>query len=492
MYCQQAPSTDTLPKRNFDYDFDAASLQDVHQKRHISAFGTPRVIRRTSHSATLPRRSLKKSSLYNVSCDKDAISRISSQTSVAPNSPNDGCATPRTSSHSSITSSKTVVSKEHLKRASPTHKSLSSASSGYNSLPRSACSSLRNAKASSASSRSSVKLKPSKSKDRPENSITFHVSAKSSTGFEGDGSSSSPQTETSATTMTTTINSGNKTKIFLQQHNTPTRSLITFENSVDDQSCEKPDIIIMNQPYSCKNESKENKKPARPTSLYAEQNNLLKSNKQSAKLLESQLRMKYPSTETIQLEEKSLETAGADKQNNNKSNNVNVLDDLSACKNTGLKNANLFGFSSENELNNAKNYLLNLNSNVDKINNLRNKNLLSNSKDEELKFRDSVNSEPASPHVEHSSINKFNDLKKSNELRIEKELESLNLDDARLKSYPDFPSLTDLSLRFTSLAAQSILKGVSYNSVDTLVEVNMAAEKKRNCEMSISTDLGVV
>lgn len=464
-------------------------MQDIHQKRHISTFGTPRIIRRSSHSATLPRRSLKKSSVYNSSCDKDAISRMSSQTSVVPNSPNDGCATPHTSSHSSITSSKTVVSKEHLKRASPTHKSLSSASSGYNSLPRSGCGSVRNPKASSTN-RSSVKLKSNKVKDsRPENSITFHVSAKSSTGFEGEGVNSSVKTETSATTMTTTINSGNKTKIFLQQHNTPTRSLITFENSVDEKNHEKPDILIKNQPYTCKNESKENKKPARPTSLYAEQNNLMKSNKQSSNLLETQLRMKYPSTETIQLEEKSF---GRDKQNNYQAT-VNVVDDLSTCKNnSGLKNANLFGFSSETELNNAKNYLLNHNSNLDKINNLRNKNLISNSNDmEDVKFRECVNnySGSACPNVE---VGKLNDLKKPSEVRIERELESLNLDDSRLKSYPDFPSLTDLSLRFTSLAAQSILKGVSYNSIDTLVEVNMAAEKKHNCEMSISTDLGVV
>lgn len=39
----------------------------------------------------------------------------------------------------------------------------------------------------------------------------------------------------------------------------------------------------------------------------------------------------------------------------------------------------------------------------------------------------------------------------------------------------NFPSLTDLSFNFTSLAAQKILQGVSLNSIDTLVELNMAA-----------------
>lgn len=44
----------------------------------------------------------------------------------------------------------------------------------------------------------------------------------------------------------------------------------------------------------------------------------------------------------------------------------------------------------------------------------------------------------------------------------------------------NFPSLTDLSFNFTSLAAQKILQGVSINSIDTLVELNMAQEKQQN------------
>lgn len=42
-----------------------------------------------------------------------------------------------------------------------------------------------------------------------------------------------------------------------------------------------------------------------------------------------------------------------------------------------------------------------------------------------------------------------------------------------------FPSLTDLSFNFTSLAAQKILQGVSLNSIDTLVELNMAQQEKQ-------------
>lgn len=68
----------------------------------------------------------------------------------------------------------------------------------------------------------------------------------------------------------------------------------------------------------------------------------------------------------------------------------------------------------------------------------------------------------------------------------------------------NFPSLTDLSFNFTSLAAQKILQGVSLNSIDTLVELNMAAaaaavntqqkEKQQNNQATTAacTDYGMV
>lgn len=53
-----------------------------------------------------------------------------------------------------------------------------------------------------------------------------------------------------------------------------------------------------------------------------------------------------------------------------------------------------------------------------------------------------------------------------------------------------FPSLTDLSFNFTSLAAQKILQGVSLNSIDTLVELNMAQqEKQQNIVSPASGDM---
>ncbi|KAK4299268.1 hypothetical protein Pmani_028443 [Petrolisthes manimaculis] len=56
-------------------------------------------------------------------------------------------------------------------------------------------------------------------------------------------------------------------------------------------------------------------------------------------------------------------------------------------------------------------------------------------------------------------------------------------------SLSTYPSLSDLNLTFTSLAAQKILAGGSVNSLDTLAEVNLAA-KKRNRTPVTNTDFG--
>lgn len=73
---------------------------------------------------------------------------------------------------------------------------------------------------------------------------------------------------------------------------------------------------------------------------------------------------------------------------------------------------------------------------------------------------------------------------------------SLSQDTKKDHDFYNFPSLSDLSFNFTSLAAQKILKGVSINSVDTLVELNMAAngsEKQNNRDVAaVCTDFGLV
>lgn len=62
--------------------------------------------------------------------------------------------------------------------------------------------------------------------------------------------------------------------------------------------------------------------------------------------------------------------------------------------------------------------------------------------------------------------------------------------------HSSFPSLSDLTVHFKSITAQKIMKGISINSIDTLVEVNMAAantEKQNNCDLvTIHTDFGML
>ncbi|XP_037088278.1 uncharacterized protein LOC119108797 [Pollicipes pollicipes] len=54
--------------------------------------------------------------------------------------------------------------------------------------------------------------------------------------------------------------------------------------------------------------------------------------------------------------------------------------------------------------------------------------------------------------------------------------------DASLRTYP---SLSSLNLNFQSLAAQRLVHGASVNSIDTLVEVNMAAERRRDGQTTL-------
>ena len=63
---------------------------------------------------------------------------------------------------------------------------------------------------------------------------------------------------------------------------------------------------------------------------------------------------------------------------------------------------------------------------------------------------------------------------------------------------PNYPSLSDLSINevganFKSLTAQKLMAGLSFNSIDTLIEVNAAAEARNKLNESTETvDFGVI
>lgn len=105
---------------------------------------------------------------------------------------------------------------------------------------------------------------------------------------------------------------------------------------------------------------------------------------------------------------------------------------------------------------------------------------------------------PNSNNVEDNSITVSDNQKK-----ITKECEVSPTwcdNEGEIKVSPDtgsintYPSLSELNLNFSSLAAQKILCGAtSINSIDTLVEVNLAAQKhkcNKHSESLTSTDFG--
>ena len=62
---------------------------------------------------------------------------------------------------------------------------------------------------------------------------------------------------------------------------------------------------------------------------------------------------------------------------------------------------------------------------------------------------------------------------------------------------PSYPSLSDLSIAdlssFKSLTAQKLMAGLSFNSIDTLLEVNAAAEARSKLNESTETvDFGII
>ncbi|KAG8338521.1 Storkhead box 1 [Homalodisca vitripennis] len=399
-------------------------------------------------------------------------------------------------SRSSLSSSKTVVNT----------KSLSSASSGYNSLPRST-------KSPKTSRQSSATPTPKNSPvhsatNAGKSSITLQVSTNQNKGnyssqcdtniggfISSLKSSVGEVPDDNSTTMTTTINGANTTKIFVQQQNSPVRSIITFENGLGKNS-QNRDLIILNggKPVDTNktndkdgNNKKNRPKLERPTSLYTkEETEDTKSNEKLFGQLETQLKMKFPSSETIQLEEKLLTST----KNNKNSQKRPVFDSTKLGTGSLIDVANF-----ESELNNVRKASISSTplQSYNKTENLSVKNLLKESEHPFLplimnKEAKNFNSNPPSPTKPYPG-EMSSDLVKLNGGLSTQDVGGKKEGNNELGA---FPSLSDLSLHFTSIAAQNILKGVSINSIDTLVEVNMAAEKQNNCDVTVHTDFGVV
>lgn len=351
----------------------------------------------------------------------------------------------RPSSPSTPSSSKTVL-------CPTTPKAMSSASSGYNSLPRSTKS---RAKSAQTSAQSSPKA-PARQPKRDTHSIKVEVSSNPSGGIIADTKVDTRVTSSNdqSAMLTTTINGPNSTKIYLQQQNSPMRSVITFEKA------QKPRKEVSEKMSSSEEvQSKTERRSRRPQSMYQHKDAPKEPAppKLNISTLENNLKMKFPSTETIQLEEKLIPD---DKNNKNFFNKKNF-----DSANLSVKAGSLVDVAqTDARLNNIKKASFSLSP-----------------------LQPALSSDRVLENLNIKNILKENGPGSPTKLE-DKNLcfDKINTGDKDLCA---FPSLSDLSFKFTSLAAQNILNGVSINSIDTLVEVNMAAEKHNN---SIHTDLGVV
>ncbi|CAA9998860.1 unnamed protein product, partial [Nesidiocoris tenuis] len=166
----------------------------------------------------------------------------------------------RPSSPSTPSSSKTAL-------CGTTPKAMSSASSGYNSLPRSHKS---RAKSVGGSSRaSSPKGTPRHSNKNSHSSIKVEVSSNPGHGIVADtkvDTRVSSSANDQSAMLTTTINGPNSTKIYLQQQNSPMRSVITFEkarkSTARESSSEKK--VVQDEERT----KSQGRRSRRPSSLY--------------------------------------------------------------------------------------------------------------------------------------------------------------------------------------------------------------------------------
>ncbi|CAG9825226.1 unnamed protein product [Phaedon cochleariae] len=270
-------------------------------------------------------------------------------------------------------------------------------------------------------------------------------------------------------TATAAINSGGggNTKIFVQ--NSPVRSVITFENGQGDKN---PNLVVINS-------TEENDTAATPSESVE-----VKPTKNTNHIVETQHSLNN-SRDMINSESKF------EAMNNSRKLSLQLPSRDSLSYHNVIKNVSHNQFIS--------------NSNPDSpiANTFR-----------EITKNPSFTSTPPSPTKSYEGIpmlssGKYIKNEVGSKTSLEKSLYGKSLDKNLMGSEPNicykertltrensnqqFPSLSDLSFNFTSLAAQKILKGVSINSVDTLVELNMAAnvEKQNNCDV-VHTDFGLV
>lgn len=525
------------------------SSLSVHQNSTDSPAQSSDIIKATTLSS--PSRSLSGPSSSSYSSNKASSSNIASATVKSNNSkntatsgnPDTQCSPQKNISLSSLSpaanKSSVTLQVSTVNRMSPP------SSSGYSSHCQSS-----NGRASVLSSASSAATAPTFQDLTSCRNVT--VTAESPNDHPAN-----------TTTTTATINGGSNTKIYVQQQNSPIRSVITFENGVRSNTNVLPnkDILILNGFSSqadgkngvngnvtannekCnRNSEPSQSKVERPKSLYSPREKIRHGEERYPEPTKNKMeRRKCPSLETVHA---TVDISGVEEGTKNKltnnlnSNNVNdnmyKLSSSSSASSHASNGGNLKTTHHPNShppstqptcsdptMNNTR-ILRSLSASpalpARSKENLSYNNLLRNAPntppDEITPLnlnREGIKNFCTNPSSPTKSFDNFggsygnlyiegmgekDKLLPSNAEAKKKDAGDKSFSKTQEGGSTDvcpYSSLSDLTVHFKSIAAQKILKGVSINSIDTLVEVNMAAaEKQTNCDVTIHTDFGMV
>lgn len=301
-------------------------------------------------------------------------------------------------------------------------------------------------------------------------------------------------------TSTTTISGSPGTKIYVQQNNSPMRSVITFENgTVKTKVAEKEDCkekqereLLGEKMYKTRiddeklyksklDDEKLNKssKLERPSSLYASKESkpslLSESDKENKPKVEEEVSNKLKLTNRLNNSQAHLIDGSTNNIDKNSLVNEHPATTLSNTKNTN------------DAMNNSRKLSLSLSKDALSYRNLLrpgSKNNIASNPPSPTKSFDGFGGSFNNVYIENLEVTKQR-APQGSEPNLEKTVSRGDL--------YTYPSLSDMQVQFTSLAAQKILKGCPINSVDTLVEVNTAAaEKPNNCDVTVHTDFGLV
>lgn len=320
-----------------------------------------------------------------------------------------------------------------------------------------------------------------------QNSITLQVSTNLSpvNTPQDQRSIQSSVTLASNSTNTTTISGSPGTKIYVHQNSSPMRSVITFENGTPKNNSEKE---------TCEKEKQEREQDnEKACKSKVEDENLLTKKVDDWK--SQPMKLERPSSLYTMKETKSE----SDKENKPRTEDdaLNKLKLSNRLNNSQLqdgsanidKNSLINDFVSTKNTNDAMNTSRKLSLSLSKDALTYNKNQMKNDS------KNIISSNPPSPTKPFDHFGgSFNNVYIENLECVKQKVQGSEPNLEKTVSRSDlysYPSLSDMQVQFTSLAAQKILKGCPINSVDTLVEVNMAAAEKP-CDVTVHTDFGLV